>query len=37
MATTKVQDLEGPAQTRFFTKQWLPQGPPRAALLFVHG
>ncbi|GAA6054653.1 hypothetical protein JCM3770_002924 [Rhodotorula araucariae] len=38
MATTaKTEDLVGPANTRFFTKQWLPAGPPRAALLFVHG
>ncbi|BGP41667.1 hypothetical protein JCM10449v2_005658 [Rhodotorula kratochvilovae] len=36
-ATTKTDNVVGPANARFFTKQWLPQGKPRAALLFVHG
>ncbi|GAA5838929.1 hypothetical protein JCM9279_003903 [Rhodotorula babjevae] len=37
MATTRTDDLTGPGAAKFFTKQWLPQGKPRAALLFVHG
>lgn len=35
--TSTTADIVGPLSTKFFTKTWLPTGPPKAALLFIHG